>query len=151
MKKAAIIFLVVICSVVHARIGETESQVQKRYGGPVDSAYKGKVKLYYFKGYAILVEFYKGKSIKESVMRKDHDKFSINEYHVLREGIAGVRKWDGKDYEQGNTIVSVTYKGDLKILSAKINNKVLYIWDGKFSDYIDGLEKTREKEKLKGF
>ena len=71
MKTTLIIFLA-LASSAFARIGETEAQIEKRYGPPVPAANPvADRKVYKFKGFTINVTFKQGKSFEELIWKSD--------------------------------------------------------------------------------
>ena len=82
-----------------AEIGDTEVQIQTRYGAPVtilpsnpDDA--GLTKCYTSAGYSIAVTFLHGRSSRETLIKADKSKISEKEVRALLKARGGAESWN---------------------------------------------------------
>lgn len=81
-----------------ARIGETEQQIEARYGKLVNASLKGmqgmEILIYQSAGMKIGVTFIDGKSAAEFYSKDDNSDLSREEIDVILEANAGGKKWE---------------------------------------------------------
>jgi hypothetical protein len=155
MKTAiAILVLSIGCNVtLLARIGETEQQVEARYGKSIGMLSRGDElphKAYRFSGLDIVVGFIDGVSQSEFFYKHDKSDFSPNEIALLLEANAGGGKWVREPKTpsgiQGWKVLSggrsAEYAG---------GNKALAIWTDLSLEISQESKAKAEAKKLKGF
>jgi hypothetical protein len=92
MKIACCITALALCSAsAFARIGETEAQIEKRYGRPTSSF--GPTKKYSHKGFFIIATFDNGVSGIETYEKRNGAPMSAAEIRSLLEANGGGVKW----------------------------------------------------------
>ena len=83
--------LLLFGATVFARIGETEAQIEKRYGRPASSS--GSTKLYFYKNFSIIVAFENGVSGIETYDKRNGASMSAVEIWKLLDVNGGGVKW----------------------------------------------------------
>jgi hypothetical protein len=111
---AAAVFALTIPA--HARIGETEKEVEARYGAPVQKPKKEsgreKERTYRFKDLEITVIFLDRKSQHEDITKLDGGKFGSDEIEAFLKDNSGGAEWKKKseaEWELPSGTVSATY------------------------------------------
>jgi len=89
-------FMATLTCLAFARIGETESEIVKRYGKPIVSRLSEDglpQRVYSFKGLVITVEFFNDKSSVEYYVKSSGNTFSFKEAETLLDANNGGKKW----------------------------------------------------------
>ncbi len=82
-----------------ARIGETETEVNARYGNPIfdlPSQQDTVTKCYLSRGFSIAVTYVDGKSVREMVAKADKSKITEKEINRLLEANSGGSAWNAQ-------------------------------------------------------
>src|SRR5437667_9289666 len=77
---------VILCATgAQARVGETEKQIEARYGKPVGrwADFLGEKKLYHARDYEVMVSYWNGRSGREDFSKRDNSEISKNEIDVF--------------------------------------------------------------------
>lgn len=134
-----------------ARLGETEKEIEKRYGPPVRklmaATKRDKTRLYSFKGMQIKVTFLDGKSQLENYSRPSTKKLIESEINLLMKVNAPDLEWlelkaenDDRSWVSQDAAFGVTYEdGELRIFT-----KEVLLWFGE-------AQNNAVKEGLEGF
>ncbi len=84
-----------------ARIGETEAEVQTRYGDPIfmlpSTVEASLTKCYLSDGFSIAVTYMKGRSVREMFAKADKSKLTEKEIQRLLKGNAGGATWNAQE------------------------------------------------------
>jgi hypothetical protein len=93
-----------------ARIGETEAQIEKRYGAPQDTIKNsyGKRCRYRFGGFYVFVDFEHGISQMEVYQKKDWSVITPTETVSLLSANSGGAKWTNPELVDGDYIAHTT-------------------------------------------
>jgi hypothetical protein len=95
--KGLVLILLITASCVEARIGDTEAQIETRYGPAVvkkDGYIERHTKRWYdFKNYQIEVEYVDGKSVVEYFRTKNHSPISAAETQIILTANAPWGEW----------------------------------------------------------
>ena len=149
----AIAFFLLV-SPAFARIGETEQQIEARYGksiGTLSSGNQPLKKAYQSSGMNIIVMYIDGVSQSEVFTKKDESEFSKNEIAILLDANAAGSKWiedpkarlvgmHGWNLEAGGRTAGYSESARGLLIQTEVADKVSAQREGE-----------AEKEKLKGF
>ena len=83
--------LVLFGATAFARIGETEAQIQKRYGQPTSGS--GATKTYSYKDFFIIVTFDNGVSAIETFQKRGSSPMPVKEIAAVLKANGGGEKW----------------------------------------------------------
>ena len=149
-----ILFGLVSVAPAHARIGETEAQIQKRYGKPLkvigDSPAQRAI-TYRVHTYYVLVVFLDGKSECETYAKQDGGPFSSDEVRILLQNNSDGKGWTDMTKKETKDIQE-WWRDDAKIdaLHELLANRVLFRSE-KFMQRAATLSKDDAERKLKDF
>lgn len=152
--RSVAITLLMLVSAAFARIGETEQQIEARYGKATHTLSKGNEplqKLYRSSGLDIGVTYIDGVSQIESFRKEDQSALSKNEIALLLEANAAGSKWieDPTASVLGLQVWKLE-SGGRKAVYKKSEGGLLILTD--LADKVSAQRKAEaEKEKLKGF
>ena len=142
--------LLLVASNAFARIGETENEIEARYGKPftADSRDFNGYRLVIFRtsGMQIGVAFRDGKSAAEFYSKQDSSDISANEIQVILAANAAGGKWTKAPAVPMWTLDST---GCVATLSA--NGRTLTVFTKGFINISAAEREKAEKEKLKSF
>ena len=153
--RSVVITLLMLVSPAFARIGETEQQIEARYGKATDTLSKGNEplqKLYRSSGLDIGVTYIDGVSQIESFRKEDRSALSKNEIALLLEANAAGSKWieDPIASVVADLQVWKLESGGRKAVYKKSQGGLLILTD--LADKVSAQRKAEaEKEKLNGF
>ena len=144
-----LLLLAMVASVAHARIGETEAQIEARYGKPLKT--DGDFKAYTANGFTIIVTFLDGRSEGEMFEKPDRAAFSENELAMLMTANGGGRKWTDAT-PQFDFVRKMWRSADGNLTAVyKTIPPTLVIASRKFAEHQERTQKKEETEKLSGF
>jgi uncharacterized DUF497 family protein len=155
--KTIFIILLASCSVVFARLGESNAEIFRRYGAVQDRTETGTntwTGTYMFKEYIVIVYFRDNKSEAEALRPISSREFSDEERDAMMKSIGGDGDWilDDSTYE----FLSKTW------INSK-NHSVAYVKDGimkastlivasrEYCQRMEAEKKTKDKKKADGF
>lgn len=135
----------------HARIGENEAQITKRYGKALQVIHTGAItsRKYEFKGFTIMVSFDdKGVSRCETYRKIDSSAMRDGEIDVLLAANAGGSQWS----KPRNSGVDKVYgTDDDKFAAYKTFQKSLTITTLPFLEVVDSTVSHQDQAALRGF
>lgn len=154
MKTLIIAALIVVAclTTVNARVGETEQQIDARYGKPVnDTAHTivGRAKQYALNGYKIMVVFIDGISQAETIKKLSGAPFSSDEVKVLVANNGAGLRWiemnsDGTRQEW--------WRDDQKVRVVHLRrDNVLEFSSPNYDRSVASAKRASAAEKLKNF
>lgn len=157
-----ILIVLLTCASALARIGETEPQIEARYGKPIkrisatDLPGPGHTQMYKSAGIQIMVTFIDGASGSECYSKSSHGKLELSEVETILTANAGEKRW--LEVEIGHPLYDLRSRrwilGELPdVLIADFNriNSSLTLSSKKFLDAVGESDKAAAKNKLKGF
>jgi hypothetical protein len=135
-----------------ARIGETEAQIEKRYGKPDDTIKSlwGKRCRYMFRGYFVFVDFERGASQSETYAKKDASVIMPTEVVALLNANSEGAAWTNPDLVDGQYI-SHTKKAPRRVAIYNPISRDLMITSKEFLDRASTSIDAATREKMKGF
>jgi hypothetical protein len=140
-------------STAQARLGETEQEVEARYGKPIatiDPDPAMRAVAYQHKGFVIMVTYENGKSGAEIYQKPDKSEITDPERTVLLEANAGGYKWTYKEEVPGQ-IRWFNVDRKSRIAWYDTFNHQLCITSAAHADRVSAITKRRTAEKLKDF
>lgn len=157
MKAIAISFYIVFSvATVLARLGETEEQIQQRYGEPVgkptDETRREKSGTYIYNGFCIIVTFLDGKSHMEGYMKEDRkSKLSDAEIAVLLNANSFGNAWEAAEGST-STDKKWTLGGTAIALYFPMHDPpTLMIATSEYRIYVNKRNNAKELKNLEGF
>ncbi len=155
-RAAPITILLILLSVapIYARIGETEAQIQKRYGKCLkvigDSSVQ-RAMIYTANGYLILVVYLDGTSESEVFRKENGAPFSSDEVRLLLQNNSGGKTWTDMT-KKGVTDIQEWWRDDTKLTAVHelLANRILFRSE-KFMQRAAAISKDEATRKMKGF
>jgi hypothetical protein len=149
-----VVILCALCaSSASARIGETEAQIEKRYGKflpPAMPKHGIPMKMYRAAGMIIGVAYLDGKSEAEFYQKQETGDFSDHEIQLLLDTNSAGKKWDkvqSPDFNHENW----TREGAIASRDKFATKPALMIMTLRFTEISKANREAEEKETLKGF
>ena len=157
MKK--LLALAFVCSALSAPagLGETKTQVEKRYGKPIKMEIDkpadfigDSILVYQWKGYNICVVYIGGRSEFEQISREDDKRILIPEIEdLLKLQRDGFKRGKVQDDQKADAKLWETQNGDRAIyqrdrVSTKRNEYALFVTSRKYEDLVAAQEAKRK-------
>jgi hypothetical protein len=110
--------LVILASNAHARVGETEAQIEKRYGKALETlrSESGVHRKFSFRGFTILVSFQNGISAMEQYQKKDLGVITPTETVQLLDANSNGGKWTDPELSVSGDYIAHTW-GSPKLIA----------------------------------
>jgi hypothetical protein len=140
-----VIALLLFGPTAFARIGETEGQIEKRYGQPTSSFRS--TKRYFYKDLFIIVTFDNGVSGIETYQKRNAAPMTAREIRRLLEVNGGGTKWH-KPIRNGFEFL---YKGKTRFAEYNAVTDTLTVADYGALNRINARNQTLDAEKMKEF
>lgn len=140
-----IIALLLFGPTAFARIGETEAQIEKRYGQPTSSFRS--TKGYFYKDFFIIVAFDNGVSGIETYEKRNGAPMSAVEIARLLEANGGGTKW----HEPIRNGLEFQYKEKTRFAEYNAVTNTLTIADYSALNRINARNQTLDTQKMTGF
>lgn len=137
-----------------ARIGETEAQIEKRYGKfipPVMTASGLPLKFYKSAGFLVSVQFLNGVSAAENYSKLDKTDFSDHEIQLLLDANGAGNKWEKTKNERDVSYEHWTREGAIAARKRFDAAPTLMISTDLFQSVAKEARDREEAVKLKGF
>ena len=135
-----------------ARIGETEGQIEKRYGKPQDSFNNsyGKRCRYLFQAFYVFVDFEHGVSQMEVYQKKDWGVITPTETVALLTANSGGAKWSDPELVDGDYIAHATGR-PRRVAIYHTGSRDLMITSKEFLDRAANVMDAASRKKMQGF
>jgi hypothetical protein len=128
-----------------AQIGETEAQIEKRYGGPASGS--GSTRGYFYKGFFIIVTFDNGVSGIETYEKRNGGPMSAAEIRrLVRASSAGTKR-----HEPIQNGLDFHYEENNRLAEYKAATSTLTVADCGALNRINARNQTLGAEKINGF
>jgi hypothetical protein len=137
--------LLIYSATASARIGETEAQIEARYGRPTGS-YRT-VKSYSYNGFEIFVAFSNGKSGVETFQKRNHLPMSAVEIGTLLDANGGGTKWH-QPIQQG---LEFYYKEKIRFAEYNALTNKLTICEYGALSHVNQVNQVLDARAMKGF
>jgi hypothetical protein len=137
--------LLLAAPVVLGRIGETETQIEKRYGRPASGS--APTKGYFYKGFFIIVTFDNGVSGIETYEKRNGAPLTAVEIGTLLKANGRGTKWD----EPVRNGFESRYDGKTRVAEYNAATNTLTIAEYSALNRINVRNQTLDTQKMKGF
>jgi hypothetical protein len=136
-----------------ARIGETEEQIEARYGKPIADVSRpeiGKAKAYVFSGFEIAVIFANSTSQAELMGKRDHTPIDANEIQLLLKANGNGHSW--KSVESPKPFQQKWRRDDDALVAIYFeDSKSLHVTSDNFVSSAAAKMRHDDEHKLKDF
>jgi hypothetical protein len=145
---AAIIFLCG-CMTAFARIGETEAQIESRYGKSFATVRLSKI--YFYGEFFVVVSFANGKSGREIYVKRDSTALNETEIRSLLNANSNGTKWHGPNRKGLEDSYAVA-NGNQKFFAIHdtLMNKLM-VCDFEALKHIDQVDQVLDAKNMQGF
>jgi hypothetical protein len=150
MKTSLLLIALMFSTPAFARIGETEAQIEVRYGEPRASKRENGLvnRAYTSRGFDILVSFEKGISCGEEYQKNPPTPLLDDDIAALLGANSGGGKWHQVPDSSSDRLVLIVYRGAGKRVA--MHNAVRNTLIVTSEDFVARMS-SRHAEKLKGF